>query len=36
MTGNGFTTYRYKWWHYDFKSWGKFGLLNISFEELEN
>jgi D-alanyl-D-alanine dipeptidase len=25
-----------EWWHYDFKGWNSYELLNISFEDLEN
>lgn len=34
MTSNGFVFYEYEWWHYDFAEWKKFGLLNISFDDL--
>jgi D-alanyl-D-alanine dipeptidase len=23
-----------EWWHYDFTGWEKFGLMDITFEEL--
>lgn len=35
MTENGFTSYEYEWWHFNFKDREKFKIMNISFEELE-
>ncbi|GAA4337477.1 hypothetical protein GCM10023149_46930 [Mucilaginibacter gynuensis] len=34
MEANGFSVYPSEWWHYDFKGWDKFGLLDIPFEDL--
>lgn len=31
---SGFTVMPSEWWHYDFKGWEKFGLLDLTFEEL--
>ncbi|MFP4471183.1 MAG: M15 family metallopeptidase [Bacteroidales bacterium] len=35
MTANGFTTYPYEWWHFDFTGWENYELLDLSFEELD-
>lgn len=35
MTENGFEKYEPEWWHYNFKVTGRFGLMDITFEELE-
>ena len=34
MNHNGFIPYKSEWWHYDFKGWEKFELMDISFELL--
>jgi D-alanyl-D-alanine dipeptidase len=34
MKDHGFTMYEYEWWHYNIKGRDKYGLLDISFEEL--
>lgn len=34
MKSEGFTVYTYEWWHFDFKGWEKYPILNLSFEEL--
>ncbi len=30
-----FTVYLYEWWHFDYYTWKNYGILNITFEELE-
>jgi zinc D-Ala-D-Ala dipeptidase len=35
MTKYGFENLPTEWWHYDFKDWGKFDLMDLSFEELD-
>lgn len=35
MNNNGFSVYPYEWWHFDYKEWVKFELLDLSFEQLE-
>ncbi len=35
MTHNGFDTYPYEWWHYDYKGWENFGLMDLSFDEID-
>ena len=35
MAKYGFNNYSGEWWHYDFKDWNKFDLMDISFEQLD-
>ncbi len=35
MTKWGFNNYPGEWWHYDFKDWKKYPLMDLTFEELE-
>ena len=34
MEAHGFTVYEAEWWHYDYKDWGKYPILNLTFEEI--
>ena len=34
MKSEGFTVYTFEWWHFDFKGWEKYPILNLSFDEL--
>jgi D-alanyl-D-alanine dipeptidase len=34
MEANGFTVNESEWWHFDYKDWAKYPILNISFERL--
>jgi CubicO group peptidase (beta-lactamase class C family)/D-alanyl-D-alanine dipeptidase len=34
MEAEGFTVYEEEWWHYDYKDWRKYPILNKTFEEL--
>jgi CubicO group peptidase (beta-lactamase class C family)/D-alanyl-D-alanine dipeptidase len=34
MEAEGFTVYEAEWWHFDYKDWKKYGILNKTFEEL--
>lgn len=34
MEAEGFTVYRYEWWHFDFQDWKKYRIGNATFEEL--
>ena len=36
MLKYGFEIYDAEWWHYDFKGWKNYELMDISFEELSN
>lgn len=35
MEADGFTVYRWEWWHFDFKDWKSYRIQNLRFEELE-
>lgn len=35
MTWAGFSIFETEWWHFDFKGWESYPLLDVSFEELE-
>lgn len=34
MEAEGFTVYSAEWWHYDFKDWREYPVLDVPFEEL--
>lgn len=34
MEEEGFAVYEEEWWHYDFKDWRKYPILNLTFEQL--
>jgi serine beta-lactamase-like protein LACTB len=34
MESEGFTVYEAEWWHYDYKDWKKYPVLNLTFEQL--
>jgi zinc D-Ala-D-Ala dipeptidase len=33
MEAEGFTVYEPEWWHYDYKDWREYPILNLSFKE---
>lgn len=35
MRSEGFTVNPYEWWHFDYKDWPRYPILNISFEALD-
>jgi D-alanyl-D-alanine dipeptidase len=35
MEAEGFVVYEPEWWHYDYKDWKEYTILNISFSEIE-
>lgn len=35
MEAAGFTVYTYEWWHFDFKDWQHYPILNQTFEQLD-
>lgn len=35
MEREGFAVYEPEWWHYDYKDWKQYPILNISFAELD-
>jgi zinc D-Ala-D-Ala dipeptidase len=34
MEAEGFTIYPNEWWHYDFKDWKEYPIMNVRFEDL--
>ncbi len=35
MEERGFTIHPYEWWHFDYRNWSEYPILNLTFEELE-
>ncbi|MFH1454131.1 MAG: M15 family metallopeptidase [Armatimonadota bacterium] len=35
MKEEGFTIYPYEWWHFDYKDWRKYPIMNIRFEDIK-
>lgn len=35
MESEGFTVYENEWWHFDYKDWKRYAILNISFAEAQ-
>ncbi|MDE1175834.1 MAG: serine hydrolase [Edaphobacter sp.] len=35
MEAEGFTVYEFEWWHFDYKDWKKYPLLNVTFEQMD-
>lgn len=35
MEAEGFRVNEYEWWHFDYRDWPRYPILNISFAELE-
>ena len=36
MEDAGFQVYGFEWWHFDYKDWRRYGILNIPFEKLSS
>ena len=34
MEAHGFTVYELEWWHFDYRDWEQYPILNLRFEEL--
>jgi D-alanyl-D-alanine dipeptidase len=34
MEAQGFTVDEHEWWHFDYKDWKQYPILNIAFESL--
>ncbi|HYJ86821.1 MAG TPA: M15 family metallopeptidase [Pyrinomonadaceae bacterium] len=34
MTSEGFAVYEPEWWHYDYKDWKEYPILNLKFSEI--
>ncbi|HZD52045.1 MAG TPA: M15 family metallopeptidase [Woeseiaceae bacterium] len=35
MEAQGFTVYESEWWHFDYRDWRQYPILNVTFEELD-
>jgi D-alanyl-D-alanine dipeptidase len=35
MESEGFTVYEHEWWHFDYKDWRDYPILNVPFEKLQ-
>jgi D-alanyl-D-alanine dipeptidase len=35
MENNGFTVYKYEWWHFDYNGWEDYRIQNIQFLEIK-
>lgn len=35
MESEGFTVYEEEWWHFDYKDWKEYTILNLKFSEIE-
>jgi D-alanyl-D-alanine dipeptidase len=35
MEAEGFMVYEAEWWHYDYKDWKQYPILNLSFSEIK-
>ena len=35
METQGFTVYKAEWWHFDYKDWPQYRILNIPFERID-
>jgi D-alanyl-D-alanine dipeptidase/CubicO group peptidase (beta-lactamase class C family) len=34
MESEGFTVYEFEWWHFDYRDWRRYPILNLTFEQL--
>ena len=34
MEAEGFTVYEAEWWHFDYRDWREYPILNLTFEQL--
>jgi D-alanyl-D-alanine dipeptidase len=34
MEAEGFTVYEFEWWHFDYRDWNSYAILNTRFEDL--
>lgn len=35
MEAHGFTVYEHEWWHFDYRDWERYPILNLRFEDLD-
>lgn len=36
LEAEGFTVYPFEWWHFDYKDWQQYPVLNLTFEQLSH
>jgi hypothetical protein len=36
LESEGFMVYPYEWWHFDYKDWRQYPILNLTFEQLSH
>ena len=36
LEAEGFAVYQYEWWHFDYKEWQQYPILNLTFEQLSD
>jgi serine beta-lactamase-like protein LACTB len=34
LEAEGFNVYEFEWWHFDYKDWKQYPILNLTFEQL--
>ncbi|HXG38650.1 MAG TPA: M15 family metallopeptidase [Bacteroidota bacterium] len=34
MEMQGFTVYEWEWWHFDYKDWQKYPIMNVTFDRI--
>lgn len=34
MEQQGFEVYEFEWWHFDYKDWRKYPILNLTFDQI--
>lgn len=35
MEDEGFQVYEFEWWHFDYKDWQRYPILNIRFQDIQ-
>ena len=35
MYEQGFTVYEFEWWHFDYRDWQQYPVMNLTFEEIK-
>ena len=35
MEAEGFAVYPFEWWHFDYRDWREYPILNLTFEQIE-
>jgi D-alanyl-D-alanine dipeptidase len=35
MENEGFDVYEFEWWHFDYKDWASYPILNVTFDQVE-